>query len=42
MNCIKEKEDYDCWLRILEYTQCAYINCVCFYYDTGHGNGYNF
>lgn len=35
-------EDYNCWLRALEHTNCAYINDVCFYYDTGHGDGRNY
>jgi len=32
-------EDYDCWLRAMEYTDSVYINEVCFYYDGGHGYG---
>ncbi len=35
------REDYDCWLRILEHTNCCYLKDVCFYYDNGHGNGQN-
>ena len=34
-------EDYDCWLRALEYTDCVYIEDLCFYYDGGHGYGQN-
>jgi hypothetical protein len=32
-------EDYDCWLRALQYTNSVYINNICFYYDLGHGYG---
>jgi glycosyltransferase involved in cell wall biosynthesis len=35
------QEDYDCWLRALEHTKCAYIPDICFYYDSGHGYGIN-
>jgi|UniRef100_A0A6C0D0E7 glycosyltransferase involved in cell wall biosynthesis len=35
-------EDYDCWLRALEYTDCIYIPDICFYYDVGHGDGYDY
>jgi hypothetical protein len=41
--CIKNgKEDYDCWLRALEHTTSVYIPEMCFYYDTGHGDGQNY
>lgn len=30
-------EDYDCWLRALEHTNCVYVKDICFYYDLGHG-----
>ena len=33
------KEDYDCWLRVLEHTNCIYIKDICFYYDLNHGDG---
>ena len=36
------EEDYDCWLRALEYTNCVYITEICFYYDLKHGNGQNY
>lgn len=36
------REDYDCWLRLLEHTNCVYINDVCFYYDNKHGDGQNY
>ena len=32
-------EDYDCWLRALQHTNCLYIKTPCFYYDNGHGDG---
>lgn len=35
-------EDYDCWLRALEHTDCVYISDICFYYDGNHGNGRNY
>ena len=35
-------EDYDCWLRALEYTDCVYLKDVCFYYDAGHGDGQHY
>ena len=34
-------QDYLCWLKALEYTNCLYINKPCIYYDTNHGNGQN-
>ena len=40
MNYVPD-EDYDCWLRALEYTDCVYIEDLCFYYDGGHGYGQN-
>ena len=33
------KEDYDCWLKLLEHTNCIYIKDSCFYYDFDHGEG---
>ena len=36
------REDYDCWMRALKYTSCAYIKDVCFYYDARHGDGQNY
>jgi len=35
-------EDYDCWLRALEHTNCVYVKATCFYYDLGHGDGQNY
>jgi GT2 family glycosyltransferase len=34
-------EDYDYWLRVLNYTNLVYVSDVCFYYDSGHGYGSN-
>jgi glycosyltransferase involved in cell wall biosynthesis len=28
-------EDYDCWLRALEHTNCAFVKEICIYYDLG-------
>ena len=36
------REDYDCWLRALKHTNCAYVNEICYYYDGGHGDGNNY
>jgi len=35
-------EDYMTWLHALQYTNNAYVNDVCFYYDGGHGDGQNY
>lgn len=35
-------EDYDCWLRALDHTDCIYVRDICFYYDLGHGDGQNY
>ena len=32
-------DDYDCWLRAMKYTDCAYVSDACFHYDRGHGGG---
>lgn len=42
MKCINNGEDYDCWLKALQYTSSVYINDVCIYYDNGHGDGQNY
>ena len=34
--------DYDCWKRALKYTDSVYIEDICFYYDSGHGDGQNY
>jgi len=35
-------QDYQCWLKILEHTNCIYLkNDVLFYYDCNHGEGSN-
>jgi glycosyltransferase involved in cell wall biosynthesis len=36
------KEDYECWLRALMRTNCAYVSEPCIYYDLGHGDGQNY
>ena len=36
------QEDYNCWLRVLEITKCAYVDDILFYYDGGHGYGQNY
>ena len=35
-------EDYDCWLRALQHTDCIYLKDICFYYDLGHGDGQHY
>jgi glycosyltransferase involved in cell wall biosynthesis len=35
-------EDYNCWLKVLEYTNSVYVQDICFYYDGGHGYGQNY
>ena len=35
-------EDYNCWLKVLEYTNSVYVQDICFYYDCGHGDGQNY
>ena len=35
-------EDYDYWLRALKHTDNVYVNDICFYYDSGHGEGQNY
>ena len=45
-DCIKNEpngsgDDYRIWLQSLKYTDCVYVNEICFYYDAGHGNGQN-
>lgn len=30
-------DDYRIWLRVLEHTNCVYLEQICFYYDSGHG-----
>jgi hypothetical protein len=39
MKCVKNgQEDYDCWLRELDYTNCIFIDKPLIYYDMGHGD----
>jgi GT2 family glycosyltransferase len=35
----RKQEDYDYWLRALKHTNSIYLTDICFYYDSGHGNG---
>ena len=35
-------EDYDCWLRAIQHTNCAYVDEPCMYYDSCHGAGQNY
>jgi glycosyltransferase involved in cell wall biosynthesis len=43
MKCVKNgEEDYDCWLRALDYTNCIFIDKPLIYYDMGHGDGQNY
>lgn len=35
----KFADDYQYWLRALDYTNLAYVPEICFYYDNGHGDG---
>ena len=32
-------EDYECWMKILKYTNCIYLKDICYYYDSNHGDG---
>jgi glycosyltransferase involved in cell wall biosynthesis len=36
------QEDWDCWIRALDYTNCVYVKDICFYYDNLHGVGQNY
>jgi len=36
------KEDYDCWLRALQNTNCVYLDIPLVYYDSNHGAGRNY
>ena len=43
MKCIiNGEEDYDCFKRALEHTNCVYLEDICFYYDNNHGDGRNY
>lgn len=35
-------EDYDCWKRSLEHTNCVFVNTPLVYYDSEHGDGRNY
>ena len=42
MNNVRNgQEDYDCWIRAMENTDCVYVKDICFYYDVKHGDGSN-
>ena len=34
-------QDYECWLKALQHTDCLYLKNICFYYDLGHADGQN-
>jgi glycosyltransferase involved in cell wall biosynthesis len=36
---ITEYEDYDCWKRVTEQTDCAFVDSAEVYYDDTHGDG---
>lgn len=38
----RQNEDYDYWRRAIQYTNCVYVDDICFYYDIGHGAGQNY
>ena len=38
----RRSEDYEYWLRALQYTNSIYVTDICFYYDNGHGGGQNY
>ena len=35
-------EDHDLWLRVLDHTNCIYVEEPCIYYDSNHGDGQNY
>jgi glycosyltransferase involved in cell wall biosynthesis len=38
----RNSEDYEYWLRALNYTDSVYVSDICFYYDLEHGGGNNY
>lgn len=36
------REDYQCWISALNYTDLVYVSEPCFYYDLNHGSGRNY
>lgn len=43
MRCIQSgREDYQCWLKALEYIDSIYIKDICFYYNSRHRFGKNY
>jgi glycosyltransferase involved in cell wall biosynthesis len=41
-NRLKFADDYECWLRLLEKTNCLFVNEAVVYYDDNHGDGRNY
>jgi teichuronic acid biosynthesis glycosyltransferase TuaG len=39
---MRSYEDLDCWIRVLEHTECVYVNEPLVYYDSNHGDGKNY
>jgi len=39
MPLVNPYEDYNCWIKLLEYTNCVYIDKPLLYYDKKHANG---
>ena len=37
----KRGQDYKAWLNCIKYTNCVYVDDICFYYDSNHGSGSN-
>lgn len=35
----RSNEDYDYWRRAIKVTNCVYVEDICFYYDSAHGDG---
>ena len=42
MKLINRAEDYEYWLRCLQYGDIAFVSEPCVYYDRGHGDGQNY
>ena len=36
---VNGREDYDCWKRVMEHTDCAFVETAEVYYDVSHGDG---
>lgn len=37
----RRSQDYKCWLNVLKHTNSIYVDEICFYYDSKHGDGAN-